>query len=45
MIELYSIIRYDPFFASLPQTITIEQFTNGWYITDILFYEAPAFCQ
>ena len=27
-----------------PQTITIEQFSNGWYITDVVFYEAPAFC-
>ena len=27
-----------------PQTIVIEQFTDGWYITDIIFYDAPAFC-
>jgi len=27
-----------------PQTIVIEQFTDGWYITDILFYDDLAFC-
>lgn len=27
-----------------PQTIVIEQFTDGWYITDALFYDVPAFC-
>lgn len=27
-----------------PQTIVIEQFTDGWYITDILFYDGLAFC-
>ena len=27
-----------------PQTITIEQFTDGWYITNVTFYEPPAFC-
>jgi len=27
-----------------PQTIVIEQFTDGWYITDILFYDDFAFC-
>ncbi|MCP4416427.1 MAG: hypothetical protein GY805_07385 [Chloroflexi bacterium] len=31
--------------ALYPQTITIEQFTDGWYITDILFYETAVFCQ
>ena len=31
--------------ASLyPQTITLEQQTGGWYITDVAFYDAPAFC-
>jgi hypothetical protein len=27
-----------------PQTIVIEQFSDGWYITDVLFYDAPTFC-
>jgi len=27
-----------------PQTIVIEQFTDGWYITDVLFYDGYAFC-
>ena len=27
-----------------PQTIVIEQFSDGWYITDILFYDDRAFC-
>lgn len=27
-----------------PQTIIIEQFADGWYITDVIFYDAPAFC-
>lgn len=27
-----------------PQTIVIEQFTNGWYITDVIFYDELAFC-
>jgi hypothetical protein len=27
-----------------PQTIVIEQFADGWYITDILFYDDLAFC-
>lgn len=31
--------------ALIPQTIIIEQFSDGWYITDVLFYDAPAFCQ
>lgn len=31
--------------ALYPQTIVIEQFTDGWYITDVLFYDAPAFCR
>ncbi len=29
----------------IPQTIIIEQFSNRWYITNILFYDLPAFCQ
>jgi hypothetical protein len=30
----------------LPQTITIERLSNGgWYITNVVFYDAPAFCE
>jgi len=29
----------------IPQTITIEQFNLGWYITHIDFYDPPSFCQ
>jgi hypothetical protein len=28
----------------LPQTITIERLTDGWYITNVVFYDAPHFC-
>lgn len=28
----------------LPQTITIERLADGWYITNVVFYDAPAFC-
>lgn len=28
----------------LPQTLTIEQLGNGWFITNVQFYDAPAFC-
>jgi hypothetical protein len=28
----------------LPQTITIERLSDGWYITNVDFYDAPAFC-
>jgi len=28
----------------LPQTITIEQLNGGWFITDVQFFDAPAFC-
>jgi hypothetical protein len=28
----------------LPQTVTIEQLQGGWYITDVEFFDAPAFC-
>jgi hypothetical protein len=28
----------------LPQTITIERLADGWFITDVVFYDAPAFC-
>jgi hypothetical protein len=28
----------------LPQTITIEQFNGGWFITDVDFFSAPSFC-
>ncbi|MFZ0544563.1 MAG: matrixin family metalloprotease [Candidatus Promineifilaceae bacterium] len=28
----------------LPQTITIERLSDGWYITDVVFFDAPAFC-
>lgn len=30
--------------ALLPQTITIEQLNGGWFITDVEFFDAPAFC-
>jgi hypothetical protein len=30
--------------ALVPQTITIRQVDASWFITDIQFYEAPAFC-
>ena len=29
----------------LPQTITIQKINNGWFITTVEFFEAPAFCQ
>jgi hypothetical protein len=29
----------------LPQTITIQKINNGWFITAVEFFEAPAFCQ
>jgi hypothetical protein len=29
----------------LPQTIVIEQFQEGWFITGVTFHDAPAFCQ
>ena len=28
----------------LPQTITIERLADGWYITNVVFFDAPAFC-
>jgi hypothetical protein len=28
----------------LPQTITIQQINNNWFITDVQFFNAPAFC-
>lgn len=28
----------------LPQTITIQKLSNGWFITDVEFFNAPAFC-
>ena len=28
----------------LPQTITIEQLDGSWYITNVEFFNAPAFC-
>ncbi|GJM41761.1 MAG: hypothetical protein DHS20C20_20430 [Ardenticatenaceae bacterium] len=46
--ELYSV--WDSSFlgseppALFPQTITIEQFSNGWFITDVAFYETAVFC-
>ena len=30
--------------ALTPQTITIQQLDSNWYIIDVQFYEAPAFC-
>ena len=29
----------------VPQTIVIEEFSDGWYITAVEFYDAPAFCE
>jgi len=29
----------------LPQTITIQRLQNGWFITDVQFADAPAFCR
>jgi hypothetical protein len=31
--------------ALLPQTITIQNTGQGWFITQVEFFEAPAFCQ
>lgn len=31
--------------ALTPQTITIQQLDSNWYITDVQFFDAPAFCQ
>jgi hypothetical protein len=31
--------------ALVPQTITIQQIDSNWYITDVEFFDAPAFCQ
>ena len=28
----------------LPQTITIQKLDSGWYITNVNFFDAPAFC-
>lgn len=28
----------------IPQTITIEQLDSNWYITDVQFFDPPAFC-
>lgn len=28
----------------LPQTITIQKLNQGWFITEVSFFEAPAFC-
>lgn len=30
--------------ALIPQTITIEQLDSNWYITNVQFFDAPAFC-
>ncbi|MBL8061371.1 MAG: matrixin family metalloprotease [Anaerolineales bacterium] len=29
----------------LPQTITIQKINNGWFITTVQFFDAPAFCE
>jgi hypothetical protein len=29
----------------LPQTITIQKFDQGWFITQVNFFDAPAFCK
>ena len=29
----------------LPQTITLEHLQNGWFITRVKFFDAPAFCK
>ena len=28
----------------LPQTITIQKLSTGWFITQVNFFDAPAFC-
>jgi len=28
----------------LPQTITIQKLNQGWFITEVSFFESPAFC-
>lgn len=28
----------------LPQTITLERLAKGWFITQVVFHDAPAFC-
>jgi hypothetical protein len=28
----------------LPQTITIQKLDQGWFITQVNFFDAPAFC-
>lgn len=28
----------------LPQTVTIEQLNGSWFITNVIFFDAPAFC-
>jgi hypothetical protein len=28
----------------LPQTITIQKLDQGWFITEVNFFDAPAFC-
>ena len=30
--------------ALVPQTITIQQIDSNWYITDVQFFDPPAFC-
>ncbi len=29
----------------LPQTITIQKLNSGWFITQVSFFQAPAFCE
>ncbi len=29
----------------LPQTLTLQKLSNGWFITAVEFYDAPAFCE
>jgi hypothetical protein len=29
----------------LPQTITLQKLNEGWFITNVKFFDAPAFCQ
>jgi hypothetical protein len=29
----------------IPQTLTIQQLDGGWFITNVEFFDPPAFCQ
>ncbi len=38
-----SFIQLDPMHL-VPQTLTLELFSDGWFITGAVFYDPPAFC-